>query len=157
MTSTQVYGHLTQKVLLTAYSQYIIHAISSKCISPYLATTSAKIFRSEFPPALYTLTMVLPAILDRIKFNGPLKYTYVYMNGSVRCVTREKWKRWSIFTAPYWYGRGKKEMVRLMNEIMERRQELEGKGKVVCVVDKACENGRVERKWRGCIENVWIE
>ena len=51
----------------------------------------------------------------------------------------------------------RKEMVRLMNEIMERWQEMEGKDKVVCVVDKACENGRVERKWRGCIENVWIE
>ena len=48
-------------------------------------------------------------------------------------------------------------MVRLMNEIMNGWQETEDKDKVVCVVDKACENGRVERKWRGCIENVWIE
>ena len=33
---------------------------------------------------------------------------------------------------------------------------MEAKGKVVCVVDKGCENG-FERKWRGCIENDWIE
>ena len=38
------------------------------------------------------------------------------------------------------------EMVRLMNEIMEGWQEMEGKDKVVCVVDKACENGRVRKK-----------
>ena len=37
----------------------------------------------------------------------------------------------------------KKEMVRVMNEIMEGWQEMDGKDKVVCVVDKACENGRV--------------
>ena len=37
----------------------------------------------------------------------------------------------------------KKEMVRLMNEIAEGSQEMEDKGKLVCVVDKACENGRV--------------
>ena len=40
----------------------------------------------------------------------------------------------------------RKEMVRLMNEIMEGWQEMEGKDKVVCVVDKACENGRVRKK-----------
>ena len=40
----------------------------------------------------------------------------------------------------------RKEMVRLMNEIMEEWQEMEGKDKVVCVVDKACENGRVRRE-----------
>ncbi len=34
-------------------------------------------------------------------------------------------------------------IVRLMNKIMEGWQEMEGKDKVVCVVDKACENGRV--------------
>ena len=33
---------------------------------------------------------------------------------------------------------------------------MEAKGKVVCVVDKGCENG-FERKWRGCIKNDWIE
>ena len=48
-------------------------------------------------------------------------------------------------------------MVRLMNEIMNGWQETKDKDKVVCVVDKACENGWVERKWRGCTENVWIE
>ena len=37
-------------------------------------------------------------------------------------------------------------MVRLMNETMEGWQEMEGKDKVVCVVDKACENGRVRRE-----------
>ena len=37
----------------------------------------------------------------------------------------------------------RKEMVRLMNEIAEGSQEMEDKGKLVCVVDKACENGRV--------------
>ena len=40
----------------------------------------------------------------------------------------------------------RKEMVRLMNEIMEGWQEMEGKDKVVCVVDKACENGRVRKE-----------
>ena len=43
-------------------------------------------------------------------------------------------------------------MVRLMNEIVEGWQEMEGKDKVGCVVDKACENGRlgkeVERLYR---------
>ena len=33
---------------------------------------------------------------------------------------------------------------------------MEAKGKVVCVEDKACENG-FARKRRGCIENDWIE
>ena len=41
-------------------------------------------------------------------------------------------------------------MVRLMNEIMEGWQEMEGKDKVVCVVDKACEIGRV----RGEVERL---
>ena len=45
-------------------------------------------------------------------------------------------------------------LVRLMNEIMERWPEMEGKDKVVCVVDKACKNGRVrrevERLYRKC-------
>ena len=41
----------------------------------------------------------------------------------------------------------RKVMVRLMNEIVEGWQEMEGKeDKVVCVVDKACENGRVRRE-----------
>ena len=40
----------------------------------------------------------------------------------------------------------RKEMMRVMNEIMEGWQEMEGKEKVVCVVDKACENGRVRRE-----------
>ena len=41
----------------------------------------------------------------------------------------------------------RKAMVRLMNEIVEGWQEMEGKeDKVVCVVDKACENGRVRRE-----------
>ena len=30
------------------------------------------------------------------------------MNGFVRCVTGEKWKMWSIFTALYRHGRGEK-------------------------------------------------
>ena len=46
----------------------------------------------------------------------------------------------------------RKEMVRVMNEIMEGWQEMEGKDKVVCVVDKACENewvqSEVERLYR---------
>ena len=37
-------------------------------------------------------------------------------------------------------------MVRLMNEIMEGWQEMDGKDKVVCVVEKACENGRVQKE-----------
>ena len=40
----------------------------------------------------------------------------------------------------------RKKMVRVMNEIMEGWQEMDGKDKVVCVVDKACENGRVRRE-----------
>ncbi len=40
----------------------------------------------------------------------------------------------------------RKEMVRLMNEIIEGWQEMEGKDKVVYVVDKACENGRVRKQ-----------
>ena len=35
---------------------------------------------------------------------------------------------------------------RVMNEIKEGWQEMEGKDKVVCVVDKACKNGRVWRE-----------
>ena len=34
----------------------------------------------------------------------------------------------------------RKEMVRVINEIMEGWQVMDGKDKVVCVVDKACEN-----------------
>ena len=37
----------------------------------------------------------------------------------------------------------RKEMERLMKETVEGWQEMEGKDKVVCVVDEACENGRV--------------
>ena len=40
----------------------------------------------------------------------------------------------------------RKEMVRVMKEIMEGWQERVGKDKVVCVVDKACENGRVRKE-----------
>ena len=51
----------------------------------------------------------------------------------------------------------RKEMVRLMIEIMEGWQEMEGKDKVVCVVDKACENGRVRKEVEMLYKNVWIE
>ena len=37
-------------------------------------------------------------------------------------------------------------MVRLMNETVEGWQEMKSKDKVVCVVDKACENGRVQKE-----------
>ncbi len=40
----------------------------------------------------------------------------------------------------------RKEMERLVNEIVEGWQEMEGKDKVVCVVDKACENERVRKE-----------
>ena len=43
-------------------------------------------------------------------------------------------------------------MVRLMNEIMEGWQEMEGKDKVVCVVDKPCENGRARNE----VERLYI-
>ena len=33
--------------------------------------------------------------------------------------------------------------LQLVNEIVEGWREMEGNDKVVCVVDKACENGRV--------------
>ena len=36
--------------------------------------------------------------------------------------------------------------MRLMDKIMEGWQVMEGKDKVVCVVDRACENGRVRRE-----------
>ena len=39
-----------------------------------------------------------------------------------------------------------KEMVKVMNEVMEGWQEMDGKDKVVCVIDKACENGRIRRE-----------
>ena len=48
-------------------------------------------------------------------------------------------------------------MVRLMNEIMEEWQEMGGKDKVVYVVDKACENGRVRREVERLYRNNWIE
>ena len=51
----------------------------------------------------------------------------------------------------------RKEMVRVMIEIMEGWQEMEGKDKVVCVVDKACEIGRVRREVERLYKNVWIE
>ena len=53
----------------------------------------------------------------------------------------------------------RKEMVKVMNEIMEGWQEIDGKDKVICVVDKACENGQVRTKgnWRDGIESDWIE
>ena len=40
----------------------------------------------------------------------------------------------------------RKEIVRLIIEIMVGWQEMEGKDKVVYVVDKACENGRLRRE-----------
>ena len=40
----------------------------------------------------------------------------------------------------------RKEKVRVMNEMTEGWQEMDGKDKVVCVADKACENGRVRRE-----------
>ena len=48
-------------------------------------------------------------------------------------------------------------MVRLMNEVMEGWQEMGGKNKVVCVVDKACENGRVRKEVERLYRNNWIE
>ena len=49
-------------------------------------------------------------------------------------------------------------MVSLMNEIMEGWQEMDGKDKVACVVDKARENGRVrrevERLYRKCLARM---
>ena len=38
------------------------------------------------------------------------------------------------------------EMDRLMKETVEGWQGMEGKDKVVCVVDEACENGRVQKE-----------
>ena len=38
------------------------------------------------------------------------------------------------------------EMERLMKETVEGWQEMEGKEKVVWVVDQACENGRVQKE-----------
>ena len=40
----------------------------------------------------------------------------------------------------------RKEMVRVMNEIMEGWQKVDGKDKVVCVVDEACENELVRKE-----------
>ena len=52
----------------------------------------------------------------------------------------------------------RKEMVWLMNAIMEGWQEMEGENKLVCVVDKACENGRVRKELEGLyIENDWMK
>ncbi len=44
-------------------------------------------------------------------------------------------------------------MVRVMKEIMEGWQERVGKDKVVCVVDKACENGRVRKEMERLYRN----
>ena len=44
------------------------------------------------------------------------------------------------------------EMEMVMNEIVERLQEMEGKDKVVCVVDEAWENGRVRKE----VERLYI-
>ena len=51
----------------------------------------------------------------------------------------------------------RKKMVRLMNEVMEGWQEMEGKDGVVRVVNKGVRMDGYERKWRGCIESDWIE
>ena len=40
----------------------------------------------------------------------------------------------------------RKEMERLIKDAVKGRQEMEGKEKVVWVVDQACENGRVQKK-----------
>ena len=50
---------------------------------------------------------------------------------------------WSILLYCNGMAEERKEMMRLMNEIMEGWQEMEGKDKVLYVVDIACENGRV--------------
>ena len=64
-------------------------------------------------------------------------------------VTEEKWKTWSIFLL-YCTGlvEERMEMDWLMKEAdsMEGWQEMEGKEKVVWVVDQACENGRVPKE-----------
>ena len=52
---------------------------------------------------------------------------------------------WSSFTALYRFGE-RMEMDRLMKKTVEGWQEMEGKKKVVWVVDQACENGRVRKE-----------
>ena len=83
------------------------------------------------------------------------------MNRSVRCVTREKWKILNILLHCNGMAEERKEMVMLMIEIVEGWQEMEGKDKVVCVVDRACENGRVqkevERLYKVVGRSHWIE
>ena len=70
----------------------------------------------------------------------------------------EKWKMWRIFLLHCnGVAEERKEMVRLMIEIMEGWQVMEGKDKVVCVVDKACENGKVRKEVEMLYKNVWIE
>ena len=51
----------------------------------------------------------------------------------------------------------RKEIVRLMNEIMEEWEDMEGKDKVVCVVDKACEKGRVRKEVERRIKSIWSD
>ena len=48
----------------------------------------------------------------------------------------------------HWNGMAeeRREMVRVMNKIMEGWQEMDGKDKVVCVVETKCENGRVQKE-----------
>ena len=62
-----------------------------------------------------------------------------------------------FFTALYRHVRGEKGDGEVDEETVEGWQEMEGKEKVVCVVDEACENGRVRKEWRGCTEDNWIE
>ena len=53
----------------------------------------------------------------------------------------------------------RKEMVRVMNEIMEGWQEMDGKDKVhgMCGRYMACENGRVRREVERLFGRDWIE
>ena len=47
----------------------------------------------------------------------------------------------------------RKEMVKVMNEIMEGWQEMDGKDKAVCVVDKHVKMDGYEGKWRNYIDS----
>ena len=51
----------------------------------------------------------------------------------------------------------RKEMVRVMNEIVEGWQEMEGKDRWYVQWIRHVRMERYEGKWRGCIESDWIE
>ena len=73
------------------------------------------------------------------------------MSRFVRIVTKLKWRIVSTFYCIVRVAEERIGLERVMNEVVEGWQEMEGNEKVVWVVGKACENGGVRR----AIERMW--